>query len=158
MLFFLRIIQVRFWFIVKYLEKLEYRYIERTKIQLTFSLAWVYLSFYITERLLEDHEYVLATYKSMKKCSKHAGFRFVFRRDYDKYEFFHYTPVSWYSMRSMIVTFKNIDLTVGKLKTINKKDCIKFHVFYLLLVHIYIAVLCLVIHVFSQLFHQTSLT
>ncbi|CAG9826216.1 unnamed protein product [Diabrotica balteata] len=42
------------------------------------------------ERMLEDHEYVLAAYKDMKMFSCHARFKFRFRKEFRKYEFFHH--------------------------------------------------------------------
>ncbi|XP_056632292.1 growth factor receptor-bound protein 14-like isoform X2 [Diorhabda sublineata] len=42
------------------------------------------------ERLVEDHEYVLAAYRDMKRFSYHARFKFRFRKDFRKYEFFHH--------------------------------------------------------------------
>ncbi|KAG5885091.1 hypothetical protein JTB14_003965 [Gonioctena quinquepunctata] len=42
------------------------------------------------ERLLEDHEYVLAAYKDMRRFSYHARFKFRFRKEFRKYEFFHH--------------------------------------------------------------------
>nr|CAI5841487.1 unnamed protein product [Callosobruchus analis] len=38
--------------------------------------------------LLEDHEHVLAAYKDMRSFSSHTRFRYKFRKDYRKYEFF----------------------------------------------------------------------
>ncbi|KAK9704525.1 Ras association (RalGDS/AF-6) domain [Popillia japonica] len=40
------------------------------------------------ERLLEDHEYVLSAYRDMNIWSRHADVKFVFRKEYRKYEFF----------------------------------------------------------------------
>lgn len=42
------------------------------------------------ERLLEDHEYVLSAHRDVRNYSRHADVRFVFRKDYRKYEFFHH--------------------------------------------------------------------
>ncbi|XP_031343212.1 growth factor receptor-bound protein 10-like isoform X3 [Photinus pyralis] len=42
------------------------------------------------ERLLEDHEYVLSAHRDVQNYSRHADVRFVFRKDYRKYEFFHH--------------------------------------------------------------------
>ncbi|KAJ3633214.1 hypothetical protein MTP99_010179 [Tenebrio molitor] len=44
---------------------------------------------YGLERFLEDHEYVLSASRDMRGYSRHAQYRYVFRKDYRKYEFFH---------------------------------------------------------------------
>nr|XP_008194011.1 PREDICTED: growth factor receptor-bound protein 14 isoform X2 [Tribolium castaneum] len=44
---------------------------------------------YGLERSFEDHEYVLEASRDMRGYSRHAQFRYVFRKDYRKYEFFH---------------------------------------------------------------------
>ncbi|KAL0277009.1 UNVERIFIED_CONTAM: hypothetical protein PYX00_004443 [Menopon gallinae] len=41
------------------------------------------------ERSLEDHEDVLSTYHNMESFAKSTAKRFVFRKDFIKYEFFH---------------------------------------------------------------------
>ncbi|PNF32589.1 hypothetical protein B7P43_G00336, partial [Cryptotermes secundus] len=41
------------------------------------------------ERSLEDHEEVLAVYHDMETNGKHTDKRFIFRKDFCKYEFFH---------------------------------------------------------------------
>ncbi|XP_069700434.1 growth factor receptor-bound protein 14-like isoform X2 [Periplaneta americana] len=41
------------------------------------------------ERSLEDHEEVLTVYHNMEALGKHTDKRFVFRKDFRKYEFFH---------------------------------------------------------------------
>lgn len=41
------------------------------------------------ERNLEDHEEVLAVYRDMESVAKQQNKRFVFRKDFRKYEFFH---------------------------------------------------------------------
>jgi hypothetical protein len=43
----------------------------------------------VSERFLEDHEYVLSASRDMRGYSRHAQYRYVFRKDYRKYEFFH---------------------------------------------------------------------
>jgi hypothetical protein len=47
----------------------------------------------VPERSLEDHEEVLAVY-DMEANGKHTEKRFVFRKDFLKYEFFHSPQVS----------------------------------------------------------------
>jgi hypothetical protein len=49
---------------------------------------------YGLERFLEDHEYVLSASRDMRGYSRHAQYRYVFRKDYRKYEFFHDPQVS----------------------------------------------------------------
>ncbi|XP_017773076.1 PREDICTED: growth factor receptor-bound protein 14-like [Nicrophorus vespilloides] len=41
------------------------------------------------ERILEDHEYVLSAYRDLKTYSREIKYRFIFRKEYRKYEFFH---------------------------------------------------------------------
>lgn len=57
-------------------------------------LAVTCFRFFVTERLLEDHEYVLSAHRDMQSYSRHADVRFIFRKDYRKYEFFHHPQVS----------------------------------------------------------------
>ncbi|XP_049822455.1 growth factor receptor-bound protein 14 isoform X2 [Aethina tumida] len=40
------------------------------------------------ERVMEDHEHVLAVYRDMHQFARPKNFRFIFRKDYRKYEFF----------------------------------------------------------------------
>lgn len=46
------------------------------------------------ERSLEDHEDVLSVHRDMQTFCKYSERRFVFRKDYRKYEFFHNPLVS----------------------------------------------------------------
>lgn len=41
------------------------------------------------ERILEDHEDVLSAHRDMENYSRYAETRFIFRKDFRKYEFFH---------------------------------------------------------------------
>jgi hypothetical protein len=52
------------------------------------SVIW-YWNDNVTERSLEDHEEVLAVYHDMETNGKHTEKRFIFRKDFCKYEFFH---------------------------------------------------------------------
>lgn len=52
------------------------------------------LPYSVSERFLEDHEYVLSASRDMRGYSRHAQYRYVFRKDYRKYEFFHDPQVS----------------------------------------------------------------
>ncbi|XP_018565901.1 growth factor receptor-bound protein 14 isoform X2 [Anoplophora glabripennis] len=55
------------------------------------SVHWSIVEYWVdlgVERLLEDHEYVLSAYRDMRNFSYHTQFKFVFRKDYRKYEFF----------------------------------------------------------------------
>lgn len=62
------------------------------------------LFFFVTERTLEDHEYVLAAYKDLMEYPKTISFRFMFRQDFDRYEFFDNAQVSLFSLFRMICT------------------------------------------------------
>lgn len=59
---------------------------------------------FVAERLLEDHEYVLSASRDMRGYSRHAQFRYVFRKEYRKYEFFHNPQVS----KTIIILFKDV--------------------------------------------------
>ncbi|GJQ86007.1 hypothetical protein Trydic_g14951 [Trypoxylus dichotomus] len=55
------------------------------------SVNWSIVEYWMdigAERLLEDHEYVLSAYRDMNIWSRHASVKFVFRKEYRKYEFF----------------------------------------------------------------------
>lgn len=52
------------------------------------------IGFLFIERSLEDHEEVLAVYRDMESVAKQQNKRFVFRKDFRKYEFFHNPQVS----------------------------------------------------------------
>lgn len=48
----------------------------------------------IAERSLEDHEDVLSVHRDMQSFCRYSDRRFVFRKDYRKYEFFSDPQVS----------------------------------------------------------------
>ncbi|VEN49162.1 unnamed protein product, partial [Callosobruchus maculatus] len=68
------------------------------------------------ERLLEDHEHVLAAYRDMRSFSSHTRFRYKFRKDYRKYEFFFH-PQQFFPPNMLDVNSENINEQNGHTRT-----------------------------------------
>lgn len=57
-------------------------------------MLFIYFILFFAERLLEDHEYVLSAFRDVRSYSRHVKFKYIFRKDFKKYEFFYYPQVS----------------------------------------------------------------
>ncbi|XP_065162748.1 growth factor receptor-bound protein 14-like isoform X3 [Atheta coriaria] len=63
------------------------------KNRLAKSVTWSIIEHWVDqglERILEDHEYVLSAYRDLRTYSRDISYRFIFRMEYRKYEFFHH--------------------------------------------------------------------
>ena len=67
----------------------------------------------VAERSLEDHEDVLSVYRDMQSFCKYSERRFVFRKDYRKYEFLHNPEVIEILRLSSLPSFRLLGLLRG---------------------------------------------